>query len=195
MPRGLAILLALAFLAAGCFGGGNGGSASASKGESLVLSQSDVGDEFTQFDKGSQRLADLTPPRDEVDRFGRTGGWKARFSRPGTRTTDGPLVISSLADLFGSADGARKDFALYEQFLGGFEVTGGEKVVISDPATDEFAAVTYQQGLAPNAVTYYVVAWRTGNVTASLNVNGFKLTWEQVVALMNKQDEQIRAAQ
>jgi hypothetical protein len=194
VPRGLAILLALAFLAAGCLGGGDG--SSASQGESLVLSQSDVGDEFTQFDKGSQRLSDLTPPRDEVDRFGRKGGWKARFSRPGTRTTDGPLVISSLADLFGSEDGARKDFELYEQFVGGFEATGGERIGISDPALgDEFAAVTYQQGLPPNVTTYYVIAWRTGNVTASLNLNGFKLTWEQAVALADKQDQRIRAAQ
>jgi hypothetical protein len=104
-------------------------------------------------------------------------------------------VISSLADLFGSESGASMDFALYEEFLRGFLATGGKRIVISEPATDEFAAVTYKQGLAPNTVTYYVVAWRTGDVTASLNVNGFKLTWEQVVELMNKQDERIRAAQ
>ena len=194
MPKGLAILLALAFLAAGCFGGGSG--SSASEGESLVLLQSDVGDEFTQFDKGSQRLSDLTPPRDDVDRFGRSGGWKARFSRPGTRTTDGPLLISSLADLFDSEDGARKDFALYEQTLGLFVDTGGREVAVAEPLVgDQFSAVTYQQGLAPNATQFYVVAWRTGNVTASLTVNGFKLTWEQVVALLNKQDQRIRAAQ
>ncbi len=126
MSRRLSTLLVLAFVAAGCLGGDGdgGGSVSASKGEALVLSQSDVGDEYNQFDRGPQQRADLGPPRDDANRFSREGGWKARFSRPGTRTTDGPLVISSLADLFGSADDARKDFRLYEQQLADFEATG-----------------------------------------------------------------------
>ncbi len=198
MSRRLSILLVLVFVAAGCLGGdGDGGSSvSASKGESLVLSQSDVGDEYNQFDRGSQVRADLSPPRDDANRFNRKGGWKARFSRPGTPTTDGPLVISSLADLFGSEEDARKDFRLYEQQLADFEANGGEKVSVDDPGFgDETAAVTYSQGLAPNAVRHYVIAWRTGPVTASLNVNGFKLTREQALALADKQDRRIRAAQ
>ena len=195
MLRRLPVLLVLAFGAAGCFGGdgGNGSSVSASQGESLVLSQSDVGDEYNQFDRGSQQRADLSPPRDDPNRFDREGGWKARFSRPGSRTTDGPLVVSSLADLFGSADGARKDFRLYEQQLADFEANGGKKVDLD--LGDEAAAVTYSQGLAPNAVRHYAIAWRRGNVTASLSVNGFKLTREQAVALADKQDRRIRAAQ
>ena len=197
MSRGLSILLVLAFLAVGCSrdGGSDGASVPVSKGESLVLAQSDVGDEYAQFDRGSQVRADLGPPRDDANRFDREGGWKARFSRPGTRTTDGPLVISSLADLFGSADGARKDFDLYEQQLADFEANGGEKVAIDEPPFgDEVSAVSYRQGLPPNAVRYYVIAWRTGNVTASLNVSGYRLTWEEAAALGAKQDRRIRAA-
>ncbi len=196
MFQRVSIPLVLAFVAAGCLGGdGDGGSlVSASKGESLVLSQSDVGEQYNQFDRGNQQRADLGPPRDDVNRFGREGGWKARFSRPGgTRTTDGPLVISSLADLFDSADGARKDFDLYEQVLADFEANGGKKAAVD--LGDEASAVTYNQGLAPNAVRYYVIAWRRENVTASLNVNGFKLTREQALALAEKQDRRIRAAQ
>jgi hypothetical protein len=190
------VLLALAFLAAGCSGsgGGGGGSVPVAKGESLVLSQSDVGTEFTEFDKGSQRLSDFSPPRDDPSRFGRKGGWKARFSRPGKRTTDGPLVISSLADLFGSAGGAHKDFGLYKQSLAEFEATGGTRIEIDHPFSDELSAVTYKQGIAPNVVRYFVIAWRDGAVTASLNLNGFKLTWEQAIALAEKQDRRIRAA-
>ena len=197
MSRRVPILLVLAFVAAGCFGGGgdSGSSVSASKGQTLVLSQSDVGDDYNQFDGGNQVRADLGPPRDDANRFNRKGGWKARFSRPGTRTTDGPLVISSLADLFGSEDDARKDFRLYEQQLADFEANGGEKVSVDDPALGgEAAAVTYSQGLAPNAVRHYVIVWRRGNVTASLSVNGFQLTQEQAVALAHKQDRRIRAA-
>ena len=195
MSRALPLLLALAFGAAGCFGGDDGGgtSISADSGESLVLSQSDVGDEFNQFDKGSQRLADLSPPRDDASRFGRKGGWKARFSRPGTPATDGPLVISSLADLFGSEDGAKKDFKLYKQSLFTFTSSGGR--MLSSPGLgDESQAVTYRQGLPPNEVDYYVIAWRDGNVTASLNLNGYKLTWKQALALGQKQQQRISAA-
>src|SRR2546428_5243386 len=101
MSRGLPLLFVL-LVAAGCSGGG-GGSVSAGKGDSLVLSQSDVGSQFTQFDKGRQARSDFSPPRDKPTRFGRKDGWKARFSRPGSRATEGPLVIASLADLFGSA--------------------------------------------------------------------------------------------
>ena len=196
MPRGLPLILVLALLAAGCFGGGGGGgsSVSAAQGDSLVLAQADVGDEFTQFDRGSQRLADLSPPRDDPTRFDRKGGWKARFSRPGKPTTDGPLVISSLADLFGSGDGAEKDFELYKQTLAEFVATGGTEVG-APGLGDESQAVTYRQGLAPNDVRYYVIAWRDGNVTASLNLNGFKLTREQALTLAEKQEQRIRAAQ
>ncbi len=185
-------MLGLVLVAAGCFGGG-GSPVSRASGESLVLSQADVGDQFTEFDKGPQRLPDYSPPRDDPSRFGRTGGWKARFSRSGTHTTDGPLLISSLADRFGSTTGAHKDFDLYRQALAEFVSTGGR--LLSAPALgNESQAVTYKQGLAPNAVRFYVIAWRDGNVTASLDVNGFKLTWEQAIALAEKQDQRIRAA-
>ena len=186
--------LLVVLVAAGCFGS-DGSSVSATKGESLVLAQSDVGKDFTQFDKGKQRLADLTPPRDKPDRFGRKGGWKARFSRPGSHKTQGPLVISSLADLFGSAKGARDDFALYRDALGQFVSTGGRPIAAPDLG-DESYAITYRQGVAPNAVRYYVIAWRDGSVTASLNMNGFedRFSREQALELARMQDERIRAA-
>ena len=69
---------------------GGGGSVSASEGESLVLQQEDVGSELTQFDRGEQRRADLSPPRDDPNRLGRKGGWKARFSRPGRERPRAP---------------------------------------------------------------------------------------------------------
>lgn len=193
MSRVLVLTVTLALLAAGCFGGDGGSPVSASKGESLVLSKDDVGEEFTQFDQGPQRRSDFSPPRDDPNRFGREGGWKSRFSRSGTRDTDGPLVVSSLADLFGSERGARDDFELYETALAAFADAGGREIAVSDLG-DEAAAVTYRQGLAPNTTDYYVIAWREGSVTASINANGFKLTPRQALQLAQAQQDRIRSA-
>ena len=195
MLRGFLLAVALAVLAAGCFGddGGGGSSVSASEGESLVLQQEDVGSEFTQFDRGVQRRADLSPPRDDPNRFGREGGWKARFSRIGTRTTEGPLVISSLADLFGSADDAAEDFELYKTSLDAFTAAGGRELSVSGLG-DEAQAVTFSQGLAPNVIRHYAIAWRDGAVTASVSANGYRLTWPQALALARAQEDRIRSA-
>ena len=194
MLRGSALAAAIALLAAGCFGGGDDGgtSVSTSDGESLVLQKEDVGSEFTQFDRGVQRRADLSPPRDDPDRFNRQGGWKARFSRPGTRTTEGALVISSLADLFESRGDAADDFDLYETSLDQFAAAGGRD--IQAVLGDEARAVAFTQGLKPNVIHHYAIAWRDGRVTASVTANGFRLTWPQVLALARAQEARIRAA-
>lgn len=184
-------------LAAGCFGGGGdgdgGGSVSASEGESLVLQHEDVGSEFTQFDQGVQRRADFSPPRDDPERFDRQGGWKARFSRLGTRTTKGALVVSSLADLFGSAQDAGEDFELYKTSLDQFVSAGGRVVPVAGLGDDAYA-VTFSQGLKPNAIRHYAIAWRDGPVTASVIANGFRLTWPEALALARAQQERIASA-
>ena len=197
MSRGLLVALAVALLAAGCMGddggGDSGSSVSASEGESLVLQQEDVGSEFTEFDSGEQRRVDLSPPRDDPNRFGREGGWKARFSRTGTRETEGALVISSLADLFGSANDAGEDFELYKTSLDQFVAAGGRQVSVSGLG-DEAYAVTFEQGLAPNLIHHYAIAWRNGAVTASVTANGYRLTWPQALELARAQDSRIRSA-
>ena len=197
MFRGLLVALTLALLAAGCIGddgdGSGVGSVSASEGESLVLQQEDVGSEFTQFDRGEQRRVDSSPPRDDPNRLGREGGWKARFSRNGTRQTEGALVISSLADLFGSADDAGEDFELYKPSFDQFVAAGGREISVSDLG-DEAFAVTFEQGLAPNVIHHYAIVWRRGAVTASVTANGFRLTRPQALELARAQDSRIRSA-
>jgi hypothetical protein len=194
MLKGFLLAAALALLATGCFGGGDdgGSSASAADGELLVLQQEDVGSELTQFDRGVQRRADLSPPRDDPERFDRKGGWKARFSRLGTPRTEGALVVSSLADLFGSDDDAAEDFELYQTYLDQFITAGGRDVPVSGLG-DEARAVTYSQGLKPNVIHHYAIAWRHGPVTASVTANGFRLTWPQALALARAQEARIRA--
>ena len=183
MVRSFSLLFTLVLLVA-CGGSG--------KSNSLVLTSSDVGKGFTQFDKGKQIKADYSPPRDKPDRFGRKDGWKARFSRPGNPKASGPLVISSLADEFSSPSGAHQDFELYRQTLALFASTNG-RMLTAPGLGDESAAVTYRQGLAPNTVRYYVIAWRHGSATASVNVNGFegRITWEQALDLARKQEKAI----
>lgn len=195
MLRAFLLAAALAVLAAGCFGGGDGGdgSVSASDGESLVLQQEDVGSEFTQFDQGEQRRPDFSPPRDDPERFDREGGWKARFSRLGTRTTKGALVISSLADLYPSAQDAAQDFELYKTALDQFVSAGGRVVPVSGLGDDAYA-VSFSQGLKPNVVHHYEIAWRDGPVTASVSANGFRLTWPEALALARAQQERIDSA-
>jgi hypothetical protein len=197
MLKGFLLAIAVALLAAGCMGddggGGDGGSVAASEGESLVLQQDDVGSEFTQFDRGEQRRADFSPPRDDPNRLEREGGWKARFSRTGTPETQGALVISSLADLFGSADDAGEDFELYKTSLDQFSAAGGREVSVSGLG-DEAYAVTFEQGRAPNVIHHYAIAWRDGAVTASVTANGYRLTWPQALALARAQEDRIRSA-
>jgi hypothetical protein len=195
MRKGLLLAAALALFATGCFGGGddNGGSVSAAEGESLLLQQEDVGSELTQFDRGDQRRADFSPPRDDPNRFDRQGGWKARFSRRGTPRTEGALVVSSLADLFGSADDAAEDFELYRASLAQFLSAGGREVPVSGLGEEAYA-VTYSQGVKPNVIHHYSIAWRDGPVTASVTANGFRLTPAQALALARAQAARIRTA-
>jgi hypothetical protein len=194
MLRTLLLAAALGLLTTGCFGGGDDGGSSVSDadGEALVLQQEDVGSELTQFDSGVQRRADFSPPRDDPERFDRKGGWKARFSRLGTPRTEGALVVSSLADLFGSDDDAAEDFELYKTSLDQFTSAGGRELPASGLG-DEARAVTYTQGLKPNVIHHYAIAWRDGPVTASVTANGFRLTWPQALALARAQEARIRA--
>lgn len=196
MLRGILLAVVLALCATGCFGGDGGDegpSVSVQNGEALVLQQEDVGSEFTLFDRGEQRRVDFSPPRDDPNRFGRQGGWKARFSRTGTRKTEGALVVASLADLFDSADDAGEDFELYKASLDQFTAAGGRAVPVSDLG-DEAYAVRFSQGIEPNVIHHYAIAWRDGAVTASVTANGFRLTWPQALALARAQQDRISSA-
>jgi hypothetical protein len=196
----LPVLILAALLLAGCSGddgGGGGPTVSASKGEDLVLSDSDVGRPFTQFDQGEQRRTDMAPPRDDPSRFHRQGGWKARFQRGGTIKTKGPLVVESRADLFESTGDAGKDFDLYKEALDELAFGAAGQTVEPAPKLGDGAhAVTFRQGLPPTAVRHYAVAWRQGNVTGYVLINGFdgRLTLSDAVDLARKQEKRIQRA-
>jgi hypothetical protein len=191
--RRAAVLLVLLVLAGCSLDGENGSDVDVADGGKLVLADADVGRPFVKFDEGEQRRTDMAPPRDDPTRFHRQGGWKTRFQRGGGPQTVGPLVIESRADLFETAGDANDDFGLYREALDQL-ASGAAGVAVQPPEIgEESYAVTFRQGVPPSAVRHFVLAWRQGNVTASLTVNGFdrKLRLAHVVALARKQEARI----
>jgi hypothetical protein len=186
MRRLCVLSLGLA-LVAGC--GHGGGPESVQKSlPSLVLQPSDLPPTFTRFDVGRIANLDVHPgPRADPHRFGRKGGWKARYKRSGSPTTRGPLVVESRADLFGGPGGAAKDLAAYEEE---FSQTGRS---LTPPRLGaEARAMTFRQG----AVQFLTVAWRERNATGSVLVEGFAghVELADALALARRQEARISAA-
>jgi hypothetical protein len=191
----------VAALAAGCDGDDSqpSGQAEAQARESglkaSVLQPEDLPPAFIQFDEGVQVRADLprSPARGSPTRFGRVQGWKARFRRPGSTQTPGPLVIESRVDLFKTADGARKELAAY-----GRDLPEGLRVLESNHTGlgDASFTATGRQGAGQFVVRFYLIAWRVGDMTASVLVNGFEGKLKQAHAdeLARKQQRRMEAA-
>lgn len=188
-------LLLLSVALAGCsLGRDDGGSIEASQLRSLVLQPADVARVFILFDQGRQVTADSPGGRrSDAGRFGRQLGWKARYRRSGTRTTRGPLVIESRADLFESRSGAEDELEAALDDLAESEL--GWREVDAAALGDESFASTHVEG-AGGGVRFYVVAWREDNVAASVFVNGFdgKIAVGDAVALARKQARRISRA-
>lgn len=189
------VLLALGALGlAGCTFGGGSASIDRDELRGLVLQPADVPGVFVQFDHGRQIGADAPGgTRAAPGRFGRVEGWKARYRRPGSPSTEGPLVIESRADLFESAGGAEDDFDAALTDLR--ESTPGWSPIDEPGIGDEsFAATHVQEG--GTDVRWYQVFWRDDNVTASLVVSGFdgKLALADALALARKQQRRVARA-
>jgi hypothetical protein len=197
MRRAIVLLALVAALGAGCRGDGDDSPSSGqaesrardSALKSSVLQPEDLPRVFIRFDEGMQVRADL--PRSRLrgspTRFGRVQGWKARYRRPGSTQTRGPLVIESRVDLFKTADGARKELEAY-----GRDLPEGLRFLGRPPSglgEDGFTA-TGRQGAGQFAVRFYLIAWRDEAMSASLLLNGFEgeFKLQQAVALARKQD-------
>jgi len=160
------VLPVLVLTLAGCGGSGS---------KSLVLTPSDVGKDFREFDQGQQAEVDFSPPRDDPKRFGREDGWKARFTRLAPTTTiAGPLQISSLADRFRTAESTQA------------------------PSRPAFHEALNASGAVPAyrwCCPFCVSSPRSYTATASVNVNGNegKLAWQQALDLVRKQEKRIHA--
>jgi hypothetical protein len=192
--RRLLILLLLALAAvSGCMGDGDSAAIDKADLKQLVLQPGDLPRAFIRFDEGRQTRTDQPGGTlADVERFGRQDGWKARYRRPGSPATKGPLVVESKVDVFDDSGGANKELeAERDAIVEGLHVT--------DPAPklgDESFLATGTQGSGQFKVRFYLVAWRHANAMASVLANGFepKLTREQVVALARKQQSRLAAA-
>jgi hypothetical protein len=188
--RAALALLALCTLA-GCSLGDEDASIGRGELNRLVLQPEDLPRIFVRFDEGPQVSADQpTGRRADAARFGRSDGWKARYRRPGSARTAGPLVIESRLDLFDSASGAEDDL---EAARADLRAEGSGWEPIDEPGLgDESFAATLAQG----DLRYYLVFWREDNATATLNASGFKagLPLADVLALARKQQERVGRA-
>lgn len=190
MRRGVLLIVLLA-LVAGC-GDSSGAALSADHAERLVLRPADLGRTFVAFADGPQAALDNAGTvRADPTRFGREGGWIARYRRNATRTTRGPLVVESRVDVFKSVAGARSDLAEYRTMLEHQPGTLPHPLAVPRIG-DASLGVTFEQpGLLP--IRFYRVAWRYRNATASVLVQGWagKLDAAAAVSLVRKQQARL----
>jgi hypothetical protein len=182
--------LALVVFVTGC-GGGGAPAISVEELPSLVLDVSDVPATLSQFGGGKQARADIHPgARQDTTRFGREGGWIARFRRAGaTAETPGPLVVESRADLFRTEAGAKNDLEAYRDE---FETTPQRRLLTGPDLGQGAYAMVQQQG----DVRFFSIAWRERNATAFVLVEGFagRVGLADALALARKQDRHLLAA-
>ncbi len=157
----------------------------------VVLQPADLTGSWTRFDEGRQLRADALPGRrGDTARFDRQDGWKARYRRPGSPDTAGPLVIESRADLFADVSGAEEDFGAAIEDLE--RVAAPSRPVEVVELGDEARSVESGSSEAGQFKTVTIV-WREQNVVAMLTANGFsgKLASADVVALARKQQQRL----
>jgi hypothetical protein len=174
------VLLAAALAAslAACGGGSNAVPASAA-GE-LVLGPRDLGSAFTRFYDGRQSRLDVAgTSRSNLQRFDREGGWIARYHRGGSGP--GPLVVESRVDVFKTSRGASSDLDAYRYDLRTIPAAQVRRIHVSGLG-DASVAVTF---VRPGALALrtYTIAWRDGNVSASVTAQGFDGRFAQADAV------------
>ena len=175
------VLFAIFAVMAGCMGGDD--PVSSDRLGELVLQPEDVPEGFDRFDEG--RLGPTDAPagqRRDPARFGRTGGWKARYRATGD-APGGMLLIESRIDAFAESAGADQDLDAYRNQVVAEEADVGDEALVT----------TARQEAEPRPIRFTTVAWRQGSVTASVLVQGFEdaLRAESVLALAREQEERI----
>ena len=204
MARSLPIVVLLAALVTGCASEGDPTPAGvatipATELRSLVLQPSDLPPGFFRFDEGELSVPDMpVGPRGDPQRFGRQGGWKARYRQPPSASPSGLQVVSSTVDLFATPEGTKRELAAYGQELEAERKAGSRRwePLESPRLGDEALASTRLQRGGQKPIRYYTIAWRIRNVTAEVVVQGFdgEVSLDDALALARKQQEHIVAA-
>jgi hypothetical protein len=193
------VALTAATALAGCspLGDESGPTIPAAALPTLVLQPDDFHDAFIRFDEGPLALAD-SPGGERADpaRFGREGGWKARYRRQDGVEARGPLVVESRVDLF-AGSGAEKDFELHRGELE-LQARSPSDLALVELADlgDEAVALAPREDAEPGSFVSVTVAWRDANVNASVTANGLggRLQLVDVVALARMQQKRIATA-
>ncbi|HEX2049296.1 MAG TPA: hypothetical protein VHJ34_01535 [Actinomycetota bacterium] len=162
-----------------------------------MLRARDLPNGFVAFDEGELEPTDVTAGVN-ADATGprRIAGWKARYRRRDRTHVRGPLIVESIVELYGDDDAASDALASYRRAVtrtrGGLE----REAIEAPPVGDERVAVTFVQPARVDDVLFYVVVWRTRNVTSILTVQGFErgLTSDDARALATAQDRAMAAA-
>jgi len=154
----------------------------------LVLQPGDVPPGLERFDEGRQAKADQPGgARTAADRFGRLGGWKARYRRTGSSAAAGPLVVESRVDVFESNGGAEDELEAF--------ATDPQGKTREVDLGDEGVLATAVQPAFPSPLRIYVVAWRQDNAVSVVTVHGFRgVSSQETLALARKQEARIEAA-
>jgi hypothetical protein len=193
MRRLLPLALLLAFGLTAC--GGGGPTISKESLSTLVLHRHDLGKTFVPFSTGEQAPIDNQgTPRSDATRYGREGGWIARFHRAGSTSTAGPLVVESRADLFGGSGGAKNDLDLYRQMFASSPGSAHRSLSPTALGAEAVGDTFLQPGAKP--VRFYRIAWRFENATAAVTLEGFdgKLTQADALRLARKQQRRLEHA-
>ena len=187
--RRTALALALAATLAGC--GSSAATIPAGSMKNLVLQGQDLGRPFREFNSGKQGHLDNQAPRDDPTRYGRVGGWIARFNRSGSTRTQGPLVVESRADLFKNAGGAKKDLLAYRELFTSPALSQRRVVTIPRIGDDSLAQTFVQPAAKP--LRFYRIAWHYRNATAAVTVEGFEgnVRAADAVVLARKQQRRL----
>lgn len=137
--------------------------------ETIALQPEDLaqlGPAFEPFDVGPTQILDVLPaPQSAPDRFGRIGGWKARY-RQGPDVTTGILVIDSRIDLFPDAGAAASDLAAYAARYS--TQAGPARATISTPSLGQGATMSTTVLVDQTHVRTATIAWRQGSFTGQV---------------------------
>jgi hypothetical protein len=164
--------------------------------KSLALARSDLPPQFQVFSEGPTATLDVQgTPRSSLQRFGRKGGWVARFNRGGSAATKGPLVVVSTVDVFKDSGGAKDDLGAFQTILGRTVAErNAHPVDVGDLGDDAAGVTVLQPGTRP--VRAYIVAWRDRNATGSISANGFdgRIQLADVLRLARIQEKKMASA-
>jgi hypothetical protein len=150
--------------------------------EATVLQPGDLPEPFVSFDEGPLQSAD--GPRGER-------GWKARYRRPGSPRTSGPLVVESRVDSLDNEDAAARALGELAEEL---EERGAAKV--DPPSVGDDTVAFREREDAVNPVIFFRIVWRHANVLASLTISGFagRVRLGEAAALARKQQARLVGA-